>query len=444
MVLTIMQWNARSLIANGQEFKKFIINQESSPDIICVQETWLKPQLHFLIHGYISIRKDRNEGNGGGVATFIKQDIGYRKVEVNGEQEVVVVEIWEGVYSIRIINFYNPCDRLSKDKLENIGGKGSNKVVWCGDFNAHNTLWGSTNTDSNGLIVEDMLDWGGLVCINDGGYTRVDLSQGKYSILDLTLVSECLARKCDWKVLNHSTVGSDHFPINSTIGLDVAQIVTERMPRWKFKSANWDKFKEVCSNRMSEISKSMDDVEDFNFKICEVLQSTSIEVIGKKKAGIRKKAVPWWNEECSEAIRKRNKAFKKVRKSFNYNEFIQYKKTQAIVRRVIRTSKRNYWREFCSNIGEDIEINEVWSMIRKMGGKQRNSSIPVLVYKDKLVISDSEKAEVLAETFTKVHNSSNLSDEMRRYREHILKKYPQLLEEKGPSGCTLDLEFTLY
>lgn len=68
MVLTILQWNTRSLIANGHEFKQFIVDQENSPDIICVQETWLKPNLDYVINGYISIRKDRNNGNSGGVA----------------------------------------------------------------------------------------------------------------------------------------------------------------------------------------------------------------------------------------------------------------------------------------------------------------------------------------------------------------------------------------
>ncbi len=289
------------------------------------------------------------------------------------------------------------------------------------------------------MIIEDMIDWGGLVCINDGSYTRVDLSRGIYSMLDLTLVSESLAGKCDWKVINQSTVGSDHFLISSTIGLDIAQTVVERMPRWKFKAANWEKFKEICHNRMSEFCNSM----EFYDKLCEVLQNTAEEVIGKKKAGNRRKAVPWWNEECSEAISKRNKALKRVRRSFSYHDFIKYKRAQAIVRRVIRTSKRNYWREFCSKIGEDITINEVWSMIRKMGGTSRNSNIPVLVYNDRLIISDSDKAEALAETFVKVHSNSNLS-EKRRYREQIMSKNPQLLEEKGPSGCTLDSEFTLY
>lgn len=40
MVLSILQWNARSLIANGQELKQFIEESPVKPDIICVQETW--------------------------------------------------------------------------------------------------------------------------------------------------------------------------------------------------------------------------------------------------------------------------------------------------------------------------------------------------------------------------------------------------------------------
>lgn len=58
--------------------------------------------------------------------------------------------------------------------------------MWCGDFNADNTLWGSNKTDYNGMIIEDMLYWVGFVCINDGSYTRVELTQRKYSNLDLT------------------------------------------------------------------------------------------------------------------------------------------------------------------------------------------------------------------------------------------------------------------
>lgn len=41
--ILILQWNARSLLSNGQDFKQFIYNQTEKPGIICIQETWLKP-----------------------------------------------------------------------------------------------------------------------------------------------------------------------------------------------------------------------------------------------------------------------------------------------------------------------------------------------------------------------------------------------------------------
>lgn len=66
MVLVILQWNAKSLIANGQEFKKFVSNLLNKPHVICIQETWLKSQWDFVIYGYTAIRNDRKTGKGGG------------------------------------------------------------------------------------------------------------------------------------------------------------------------------------------------------------------------------------------------------------------------------------------------------------------------------------------------------------------------------------------
>lgn len=57
--MLLLQWNARSLIANGQEFKGFIKGLVQKPDVICVQEKWLKPTLDFVIYGYTSVRRDR-------------------------------------------------------------------------------------------------------------------------------------------------------------------------------------------------------------------------------------------------------------------------------------------------------------------------------------------------------------------------------------------------
>lgn len=68
-------------------------------------------------------------------------------------------------------------------------GKGGNgKVIICGDFNAHSSLWGSTRTDENGRIIEEYMDEHNLVCLNDGRGTRFDVGRGTESAIDLTSV----------------------------------------------------------------------------------------------------------------------------------------------------------------------------------------------------------------------------------------------------------------
>ena len=89
IMFCILQWNARSLIANGQELKKFIRDSDMKPHIVCVQETWLKPCLDFVIPGYVSLRKDRSDNTqGGGCATFVKCGIQYKLKEGRIEKRV--------------------------------------------------------------------------------------------------------------------------------------------------------------------------------------------------------------------------------------------------------------------------------------------------------------------------------------------------------------------
>ena len=83
MVFQIFQWNARSLICNGQELKKVISKLTNVPDIICIQETWLCPQLDFIIQGYSSIRCDRQQKTGGGCLTLVKDNIAFKRVNVS-------------------------------------------------------------------------------------------------------------------------------------------------------------------------------------------------------------------------------------------------------------------------------------------------------------------------------------------------------------------------
>ncbi len=157
MMFIILQWNARSLVANGQEFKKFIDNLEEKPNVICIQETWLKARLDFIIKGYTAVRGDRESGKGGGVATFLQNGMSYRVIQVNTHHESIVVKVWTDKGKIDIIYYYNPCGKLNQGILEGVGGSLQDSVIWHGNFNSHNSLWGSNSTDANGLVVEESI-----------------------------------------------------------------------------------------------------------------------------------------------------------------------------------------------------------------------------------------------------------------------------------------------
>ena len=78
--------------------------------------------------------------------------------------------------------------------------KRSYREFWCGDFNAHNSLWGSKRTDINGEAVEDMMNDRMLVCLNNGYGTRINAYKNETSCIDLTLVDRKIASRCEWEV----------------------------------------------------------------------------------------------------------------------------------------------------------------------------------------------------------------------------------------------------
>lgn len=140
-MVVLLQWNARSLLANGQEFNHFVRELDCKPDIICIQETWLKPNLDYVLYGYTGVRRDREHGGRGGrCLTLIRLGVPFRVLELGVDLEYTVVEIWDKGVEMVVINYNNPCKRLELERLFEVKGQDRSRVVWCADFNAHSTL----------------------------------------------------------------------------------------------------------------------------------------------------------------------------------------------------------------------------------------------------------------------------------------------------------------
>ncbi len=77
------------------------------------------------------------------------------RIATSIEIECVIIEVYKSDGNLIIINFNNPCKSLTLDVLEAIiRRQGKRKIIRCGDFNAHTSLWGSKHTDNNGEVVE--------------------------------------------------------------------------------------------------------------------------------------------------------------------------------------------------------------------------------------------------------------------------------------------------
>ena len=444
-MFVLLQWNARSLISNGQEFKKYISDLVDQPHVVCVQETWLHPHLDFVIPGYTAIRKDREHQQGGGVATFVQIGLSFKIEKVGLEDEVVVIRVWADTEQIVVVNFYNPGHRLSVQSLEEVCQLNQGKIIWCGDFNSHNSVWGSCSTDSNGETVEEFISSNSLVCLNDGRGTRFNVRTNTESVLDLTLASSAVAVAATWEVDRDCPMGSDHFPIVTRVGIEIPEAEEAHCARWKFGRANWGMFQSFI--RVLGNSLNVDgftDVEVFNDEVVSAIIQAAEASIPKSAGRGTRKSVPWWNEECSEAIKVRNKAYKQVRRNFTPQCLNEYKRAQAILRRTIRTAKRSCWRQYCNTIGRETKLSDIWGVIRKMSGIRRTTAIPVLKSGSITAVKNQEKAELLVNTFVKIHSSENLSESAKESRDRTLAENPDTLLLRGVTDSSMERPFSLF
>ena len=74
MTVRLLQWNANGILAHCQEFQQSLATHNF--DIICIQESFLKPDKDYCPTGYNSVQSDRPTAKGG-LITFIRNGLIY-------------------------------------------------------------------------------------------------------------------------------------------------------------------------------------------------------------------------------------------------------------------------------------------------------------------------------------------------------------------------------
>ena len=171
-----------------------------------------------------------------------------------------------------------------------------------GDFNAHNTIWGSSHTNRQGRAVWEWAEQNNKVLLNDGSVTRVDQGTGVGTCIDLTFANPKFSANSNWVVLEDNW-GSDHLPICTTIYSQNCQKGEKNEnEKFKFDKADWSLFRELCR----EVTM---DVNIFNKNLSDLFMEIAKQCIPIiKSKGKKGKNVPWWNASCENLVQGRKKA----------------------------------------------------------------------------------------------------------------------------------------
>ncbi|GFS32721.1 hypothetical protein TNIN_468151 [Trichonephila inaurata madagascariensis] len=74
----------------------------------------------------------------------------------NDKLEAICIDVWKNGIHFKIVGLYNPPSNLPD--LERIGGISMHRnTIILGDFIAHSTRWGYSNTSATGKAVEEPL-----------------------------------------------------------------------------------------------------------------------------------------------------------------------------------------------------------------------------------------------------------------------------------------------
>lgn len=382
--IKILQWNARSAIANKYSLMKCL--SEHKIDIAAISETWFQANKRINFPGYQILRTDRDDGYGG-TAILINKAIQYKKLDINLDINeninICGTEInFKKSCQLKIISLYCPpkinISNRDWEKIFNLINSTQIKGIICGDFNAHHRAWGSYKNDQRGSQIIGILDNYDLVFTNDGSPTRLNRN-GENSVVDITLSTPCLVNNINWNTIK-DTLGSDHFPIIIDITMTAnSNIHADEMihptTKWNTKKANWITFENEMEEYFSQERPTFNNLNEKYLYLIEGINSAAQTSIPTNKPFKPKQRPipPWWDDECDAAVRDRKNAVILYKANSTLENFLTVKHIEASTKKFLKGKARSSWRTYCAKLNKNTPISDIWKQARKM---KRNLTPP--------------------------------------------------------------------
>jgi len=407
--LSIIQWNARSLLNTRlEEFREYLHN--FNPMIVLLSETFWKENKAPSFKCYSTVRNDRTERAGGGVAILVHKSVYFSNIilPTTPTIETIGISIASKNGPIDIVSAYCPLGNCSDEELNSIFESLQNDFIVGGDFNGHHELWekdcSHTNRSGNAIAtaLSDLPDIALLTPPDIG--TRTNINTGGESTIDLTFSSSALS--IDAEVFVGKYLGSDHLPVHVSIKISPSQ-AESRAPRWIFDDKKWTDWNKLLSNtlaaaKFSDISDPQSAYDVF-FDGLMTANRDSFRVSSSNPKTQKEPRRPYISEACLEQIEKAHDA------RTNWKNHLgtpglreEWRRAESKKKRMVRRAKTKSWQKYVSNFNPKEPQAKVWNHMRQMMGRGAGPSVDNTVIKSETgspITDPAEKSEIFLKTY---------------------------------------------
>jgi hypothetical protein len=244
---TFLQFNVNGIKNSLTELNNFL--HENQIKVACLQETRLSAKVKTpAFPGYAVLRKDRQVGNGGGIAILVHHSISYSPLDTSdisrgdGVMELQGITATINGIPLNIFNVYLPpsssCPPLYKPSLNPLLNFSDADSIIMGDMNAHHEDWYASSTCARGEAFSEDIDSSLFCVLNLDMPTRL-ANHGTPNSPDLSLISAHLALSAVWNT--NINLNSDHLPITIDVGNETPPVRQTRTYT-NFRLADWAKY----------------------------------------------------------------------------------------------------------------------------------------------------------------------------------------------------------
>lgn len=357
----VVQWNCLSLNIRKPDLIQLINKQD--PFLICLQETWLRKESLFKMPGFVCLREDRLDGYGG-VAMLIKNTLAFTPITlpVHSDDLSVIAVIVNSICYVSIY-FSRPNNDIFNE-INEILNFLPKPFLCLGDFNSHHQLWGCTTSTYYGEKLLDLISSHNLCILNTGSPTRLARTP---SALDLSICTPDLASSLTWSPAE-STYGSDHYPIIITFPFEKPpKQVRQPRIKHKLKDADWSMYRVAVEQKIKNLPKiSHSNILECSQALATAVNEAANECFPLKRCGLGFiPSPPWWDAECTNAVKQRKKAEKQYCQNMTDENFDHYLHIANTTKELLRVKKYEGWQRFCLSLSPNVSPSLVWQNIRR-------------------------------------------------------------------------------